>query len=115
MNKLDEAKVNLKSVLERLDKVVDKNLQEKHGTLASEVSNKMKVLEEESSKAKSEIKDRDDEMKYLREENSRLQAELGKIQQKNFQLQNKNNQAVKKVDAIIGEVKTYMSSNNEMF
>lgn len=114
MNKLNEAKSNLKSVLERLEKVVEKNLLEKEGTLASEVSNKMKTLQKTNSELESDLGDKDDEIKYLREENSKLQAELGEIQQQNFKLQNKNTQAVKKVDAIIGEVKTYMS-NHEMF
>ena len=107
MSKLEEAKSNLKNVLDKFEKVVEENLLQKEGTLASEVNNRIQTLE-------SEVKDKGDEITYLREQNSELQAQVGEIQQQNFKLQNKNQQAVKKVDAIIGEVKSYMN-NNEMF
>ncbi len=114
MNKLDEAKINLKSVLERLEKSVELNLKEKKGTLASEVSGKMKEIEQENVKLLTQIKDKSEEIEYLRENNSKLQAQLGEMQQENINLNDKNKKAIKKVDTIIGEVKSYMM-NNEMF
>lgn len=116
MNKLDEAKINLKSVLKRLEEVVDAKLAEgaDKGSLATEVADRIKTLEGDILNLNNDIKDKKEEMDHLREENSKLQAEIGQIQQQNFKLQNKNAQALKKVDNIIGEVKSYMS-NHEMF
>ncbi len=102
MSKLDEAKINLKSVLERLEKALDNALintspknQEEVSILKSEVES----LESGNKEFKLDIEDKKAEIAYLREENMKLQA--------------KNGEAVRRVDSIIMEVKNYLTNHEE--
>jgi predicted nucleic acid-binding Zn-ribbon protein len=108
MNKLDEAKINLKKTLEKLEKAIDKRIISSKSTVAIEVMNKINSLQEEVNTVSHLLNDKKDEIEYLREQNSELQAMIGLEQQKNFSLEAKNRETARRIDEIIGEVKNYM-------
>ncbi len=114
MSKLNEAKINLKSVLEKLEKALDialKNTGEQNGEEFSKLKNEVISLQQENNKIKTDLDDKLSEIKYLREENYRLQADLGEIKDSNIKLQAKNNEALRRVDMIIGEFKNYVATH----
>lgn len=113
MNKLDEAKINLKKTIEKLEKAVDKKLIHKKDTPALEVVKKMKSLQEDLSKTQTELDDKKDEINYLREQNSELQAKVGEAQHESFVLESKNRETSEKVDRIIMQVKSYLVDKGE--
>jgi len=108
MNKLDEAKINLKNTLERLEKVVSKKLVHKKDSVALDSFNKVKALEAETAQLQTTLKDKKDEINYLREQNSELQAKMGEAQHKTFQLESKSRETADKIDKVIIEVKSYL-------
>jgi phage shock protein A len=109
MNKLDEAKRNLKNTLERLDSVVAKKVQYANSnSTAAEVAKRIQSLEQEVVNLKSTLDDKNDEMNYLREQNSELQAKIGEAQHENFVLESKNREAVEKFENVINKMKTYL-------
>lgn len=112
MSKLDEAKTNLKSILERLEKALDtalKNTSSPNIEELTKLRQENETLKMENSKLKIEFEDKISEIKYLREENFRLQADLGELNENNIKLQAKNSEAVRRVDMIIGEFKNYIT------
>jgi len=112
MNKLDEAKINLKTVLNRLETLVEAKLQNfDQIQINNEVVEKISSLEKQIENLKVDLKEKEDEINYLREQSHELQAEIGIERERNFKLQQKNNEAAKKVDEIIGEVRTYLAIN----
>lgn len=114
MSKLDEAKINLKSVLERLEKALDNALKSTAPQNEEEISklrNDFISLRESNNKLKLEFEDKISEIKYLREENYRLQAEAGELKDSNIKLQAKNNEAIRRVDMIIDEFKNYVTTH----
>ncbi len=108
MNKLDEAKLNLKKTVERLEKAIDKKLVHSLNTPAIEVMNKVKSLQEEVGRLSTEVDDKKDEITYLREQNAELQAKVGEEQHKSFQMESKNRETAAKIDQVIGKVQTYL-------
>jgi phage shock protein A len=109
MNKLDEAKINLKNTLERLDSVVAKRLQHANSnSTAAEVARRIQLLEQEIINLKSTLDDKNDEMNYLREQNSELQAKVGEAQHQNFVLESKNREAAEKFENVINKMKSYL-------
>jgi chromosome segregation ATPase len=112
MNNLDQAKHNLKSVLNRFESTIEKLSKESKGEIASEVANRINKLTEENKKLNSDLKDKIEEIEYLREQNHKLQAKVGQEQQTLFDLKSKNNEAAERVNSIIGEVRGYLSQYN---
>jgi chromosome segregation ATPase len=108
MNKLDEAKINLKKTIEKLEKAVDKKLIHAKNSPAVEVLNKVNALQDEVNKLSQEVDDKKDEINYLREQNAELQAGIGEEQHKTFQLENKNRETAKKIDQVIVRVQSYL-------
>ncbi len=114
MNKLDEAKTNLKMVLERLEKSIDDNLKGNNPALFQEIESLKKSnqsLSLEVLTLKREIDDKISEIIHLREENFNIQAELGQEREKSFKLEAKNSEASRRVDMIITEFKNYISNH----
>ncbi len=109
MNKLDEAKINLKKTIEKLEKAVDKKLVVTKSTPALEVMNKVKALQDEVSKLTTEVDDKRDEIIYLREQNAELQASVGEEQHKSIQLETRNREIADRVDRVIVQVQSYMA------
>jgi len=108
MNKLDEAKINLKKVIERLEATVDKKLVVTKGSPAAEVMDRIRSLQEEVGKLSTEVDDKKDEIKYLREQNADLQAQVGEEQHKSFQIESRNRETVQKIDKVIVQVQSYL-------
>ncbi len=109
MNKLDEAKINLKKTIERLEKAVDKKLIQQKDTPALEVAKKMQGLQDDLSKKLTELEDKKDEINYLREQNAELQAKIGEAQHESFVLESKNRETADKIDRVISQVKNYLT------
>lgn len=109
MNKLDEAKINLKNTINRLEAAIDKKLVVTKNSPAAEVMGKLKLLQDEVNKLSHDVDDRNDEIKYLREQNSELQAQIGKEQNKAFELESKNRETAKKIDSVIYQVQSFLS------
>ncbi len=108
MNKLDEAKINLKKTIERLEAAVDKKLIVTKNSPASEVMAKLGGLQEEVNKLSTDLDDKKDEIKYLREQNSELQAQVGEERHKTFQIESKNRETAQKIDSVIVKVQSYL-------
>ena len=108
MNKLDEAKINLKKTIEKLEKAVEKKLIQQKDTPALEVAKKMQGLQEDLSKATSELDDKKDEISYLREQNAELAAKIGEAQHESFVLESKTRETADKIDRVIIQVKSYL-------
>ena len=112
MNKLDEAKVNLKSVLQRLEEVVESKINSIENT-SDQDNEKTQELSDLKSKLEGlekKVSDYEDEINYLRENNFKLQARLGEEQEIASKLKYKNQEASQKVDSVISEVKTYLEN-----
>ena len=112
MNKLDEAKINLKEVMERLNKAIDKSLIVSKNSTVAAATTKMQGLQEELAKLHTEIDDKKDEINYLREQNSELQAKIGEAQHESFVLESKNRETSEKIDKVISQVKHYLGERN---
>jgi chromosome segregation ATPase len=112
MNKLDEAKINLKEVMDRLNRAVDKKLIHSKNTPALEVAKKVQALQEDLGKVNSELDDKKDEINYLREQNSELQAKIGEAQHESFVLESRNRETSEKIDRVITQVKSYLVERN---
>ena len=111
MTKLDEAKLNLKTVLEKLDSSIEKgHLSSDPEQVDKNLRNQLKSLEEQKLDLEKSLKDKDEEIEYLREENIKLQAGLGERDDKIFKLKSSNDEALERVDAILGETKSYLSN-----
>ncbi len=115
MSKLDEAKLNLKKVLERLENAVEVNLKSNTNVNGQELE-KLRLeksnLTAQQQEIKAELEDKLAEINYLREENFRLQAQIGEEQEKSIKLSAKNSEATRRVDLIISEFRNYISNNN---
>jgi hypothetical protein len=109
MNKLDEAKINLKKTIERLEKVVEAKLIVSKNSPAVEVMNKMKTLQDDMSKLTTDLDDKKDEITYLREQNAELQAKVGEEQQKAFQMEAKNRETANRIDVVMLKLQSYLS------
>lgn len=108
MNRLDEAKINLKKTIERLEVAINKKLVVSKNSPAAEVMNKMKGMQEELSKLTTDIDDKKDEISYLREQNAELQAQIGLEQNKAFQLESKNRETAQKIDSVITRFQSFL-------
>ncbi len=113
MNKLDEAKLNLKKTIEKLEKAVDTKLVHSKNSPAVEAINKIKSLNDEVGNLSKTLDDKKDEINYLREQNSELQARIGEEQHKAAQLEAKNRQTAEKIDNVIGRVQSYLSGKEK--
>ncbi|MDX1949965.1 MAG: hypothetical protein SFT90_05640 [Rickettsiales bacterium] len=114
MNKLDEAKTNLKMVLDRLEKSIQDNLKSNNAALIADFENLKKANQNyslEILKLKASLDDRNSEINHLREENFQIQAELGKERERSVKLEAKNNEASRRVDMIISEFKNYITNH----
>jgi chromosome segregation ATPase len=110
MNKLDEAKINLKNSLARLEKIIEERSKTNVlNDISAELQEKINQLEVKLEEYKNVVKEREDEILYLREQNHQLQAQIGFEQEKSTKLQQKNFDVAKKVDEIIFQVKSYIS------
>ena len=70
MNKLDEAKINLKTVLNRLEKLVESKLQQADQVhVDQEIISKIAQSEQKISELNNLLNEKDDEINYLREQN----------------------------------------------
>ncbi len=108
MNKLDEAKINLKKTIEKLEKAIDRSLVHSKNSPAIEVVKKVQTLQEDLGKLTTELSDKKDEIEYLREQNSELQAKIGEAQHQSFVLEGKNRETSEKIDKVINQVKLYL-------
>ena len=112
MSSLDEAKLNLKKSLNRLEGVVNKKLSVIRENGVNEViQTENEAIKKESEGLKSKLREANEEINYLRELNHKLQAKIGLEQERVGKLHQKNTEAAKKVDEIISDVKSYLSIN----
>ena len=110
MNNLNEAKRNLKTVIDRFELALEQLLASGQNSTALDVSKKITELQSKNIEFQKTLTEKEDEITYLREQNMELQAKVGKEQEVNFQLLSKNNQAIQKVDNLINEFSEYVES-----
>lgn len=139
MSVLNEAKLNLKNSLNRLEKAIDvkikqlhqereQNQQDKDELLAlreisangdenidirtSENPEALQELASEIKKLNVELSDKLDEIGYLREQNSEYSAKLGAEAEKNSNIQNILDDTNTKVDFMITEIRQHLANRN---
>jgi predicted nucleic acid-binding Zn-ribbon protein len=136
MSVLNEAKLNLKNSLNRLEKAIDvkikqlveereqnqrdkeelvslRELESIRGDEGYEPGSDPQMLQElaaEVKKLNAELNDKLDEITYLREQNSELGGKLGAEVEKSNNIQNILSETGIKVDFMIGEIRQHMAN-----
>jgi predicted nucleic acid-binding Zn-ribbon protein len=105
MNKLDQAKLNLKSVLKRLEEVVEKELSSNSAGSDGLTQEEILKLQKNLSESEKKVKNNEEEILYLRETNHKLQAKLGDKEKKLDNIEAAKSNAADKVDSIIKRIR----------